>query len=76
MIPISIQGLSVMGVLDSGANICLINIEIYKTLNPRPQILWDVYLRGISESMTLGHEFEITVKVGSKTIKALHMSLP
>ena len=43
VIPVSIQGLSNQGVLDSGANTCLINRECNKTLNTKPQILW-VYI--------------------------------
>ena len=59
------QGAQLQGVLDCGAGACIIQKEIYESLDPRPPIVHHIYLCGVGESLTPGFEIEISIKVGS-----------
>ena len=67
IVPVSVQGTNLQGVLDCGAGACIIRREIYEALNPKPPVLRRIYLRGVGENLTPGFEIEITVHVGSTT---------
>ena len=46
IVPVSVQGTQLQGVLDCGAGACIIRKEIYESLDPRPPIIHRIYLHG------------------------------
>ena len=67
IVPVSVKGTNLQGVLDCGAGACIMRREIYEALNLKPPVLHRIYLRGVGESLTPGFEIEITVRIGSTT---------
>ncbi len=57
--------------MDSGADTCLINMEIFFRMEPRPHIQQEVSLRVVGEGLTTAYEIELVFTLGSTTYKGL-----
>ena len=71
VVPIKINNTEAEGVLDSGAECCLISTEIFQSLNPTPKILDQVQLQVVGKGLTPAWEIEVNTKVGSTNYHGL-----
>ncbi len=69
VVPILVNGQNAEGVLDSGAECCLLSEEYFKSMTPPPPILDRVSLNVVGQGIVPAFEIAIELKVGSTIYK-------